>query len=142
MQTEDKAANTEGRHVCSTGELGQAQRRAEFDEYAFLADFDTTRSTCGGRSGKYASEVTQRAYMVWADQQREIERLQAELLALTKDRDTWVRRADKTWHEGHAVSVERERCAKLVEDANAWRGGHGYPSLLSGKELAALIRKA
>jgi hypothetical protein len=44
----------------------------------------------------------------------EIERLQAELLALQKDRDVWVRRADKTWHEAHAVATERERCAGIA----------------------------
>lgn len=62
--------------------LGPAPKRTGFDKYAFLADFDITRSTCGSRAGKYASEVTQRAYMVWADQQRENERLRAALQAL------------------------------------------------------------
>lgn len=34
-----------------------------------------------------------------------------------------------------------EECAKLVETANGWRGGHGYPPVLSSDELAALIRE-
>lgn len=50
---------------------------------------DITRSTCGGRAGRYASEVTQRAYMVWVDQQREI---------------------------AAAVAAEREACAQVCED--------------------------
>ena len=55
--------------------LGHLPERKGFDKYAFLLDFDITRSTCGGRAGRYASEVTQRAYMVWADQQREMKRM-------------------------------------------------------------------
>ena len=40
-----------------------------------------------------------------------------------------------------AVAAERERCAKLVEDACAYTGGHGEPGTPSGYELAKLIRK-
>ena len=61
--------------VLSSDELGLAPEREGFDKYAFMLDFDITRSTCGGRAGRYASEMTQRAYMVWADQQCEIARL-------------------------------------------------------------------
>lgn len=39
-----------------------------------------------------------------------------------------------------ATLAERERCAKLVEDACAWTGGHGEPSTPGGFELARLIR--
>lgn len=66
-------------NVPLSDQLGQPPREG-FDEYAFLADFDITRSTCGQRAGRYASEVTQRAYMVWADQQREISRLREALV--------------------------------------------------------------
>lgn len=38
------------------------------------------------------------------------------------------------------VLAEREACAKLVEDASAWRGGHGEPPHLSGEALAKMIR--
>ena len=64
--------------------LGQLPERKSFDKYAFLLDFDITRSTCGGRAGRYASEVTQRAYMVWDDQQREIDHLRAALERIAK----------------------------------------------------------
>ena len=40
------------------------------------------------------------------------------------------------------IAAERERCAKLVEEANAWRGSQGEPGLLSSREIAALIRKS
>lgn len=59
--------------------LSVPAKRDDFDQYAFLADFDITRSSCGPSAGRYASELTQRAYMVWADQQREIERLRSAL---------------------------------------------------------------
>lgn len=39
-----------------------------------------------------------------------------------------------------ATLAERERCAKLVEDAFAWTGGHGEPSSPSGMDVARRIR--
>ena len=80
--------------VASTDELGHLPERKGFDMYAFLLDFDITRSTCGGRSGRYASEVQQRAYMVWADQRREIERLRAGYMRLRDASDNEMRDGD------------------------------------------------
>ena len=70
MPTDDTAGQGPAERL-----LGPASEREGFDKYAFLLDFDITRSTCGRRAGQYASEVTQRAYMVWANQQREIAHL-------------------------------------------------------------------
>ena len=36
-----------------------------FEAAAFVLDFDTTISTCGARAGKYASESTMRAWLLW-----------------------------------------------------------------------------
>lgn len=39
-----------------------------------------------------------------------------------------------------AAEEEREACAKIVENACAWAGGHGESCTPSGYELARLIR--
>lgn len=42
-------------------------------------------------------------------------RSQAERIrALEAERDQWIRRADKTWHEAFAVRAERERCIGII----------------------------
>lgn len=46
-------------------EPGDAEGRPAFERFAFLHDFDTTLSQCGGRTGQYASEATARAWQVW-----------------------------------------------------------------------------
>ena len=79
---------------------GLGPNATEFDKYAFLADFDITRSTCGGRAGRYASEVTQRAYMVWADRRREIERL---------------REAEASFHMEYRLKCDVENKAQAQE---------------------------
>lgn len=38
------------------------------------------------------------------------------------------------------LAAERERCAKLIEDAHAWTGGHGEPCSPNSHDLTRRIR--
>lgn len=66
-----------------------------------------------GRTDDHLADVIDRALAspsIAPDGIAEIERLRAELAEVQADRSVWIRRADKTWHEAHAVAAERERC--------------------------------
>lgn len=97
---------------------GLGPNATEFDKYAFLADMDITRSTCGGRTGRYASEATQRGYMVWADQQREIERLREELV----DAQEALQRASCWLHAAYDRPLQTPECLSMMADVDALRG--------------------
>ena len=44
-----------------------------------------------------------------AEAATELQSLHDELADVLADRSRWIRRADKTWHEKHAVNAERDR---------------------------------
>jgi hypothetical protein len=86
------------------------------------------RDACEGTNYNWQIELHNEA----AD---EIEALRKELAEVNTDRDRWIRRADKTWHEEHIIRAERERCAKIVRDHNPGGSYH------IRTELEAAIRE-
>ena len=87
----------------------------------------------GRRALDEAHDILSECYGTLGRQQIEIERLTAELAAMTADRDSWADQASQRTQDAvDLVAKERERCAKLCEDSCAYTGGHGEPSRPSG----------
>lgn len=71
----------------------------------------------GRRALDEAHDILSECYGTLGRQQIEIERLTAELAAMTADRDSWADQASQRTQDAvDLVAKERERCAKLCED--------------------------
>lgn len=71
----------------------------------------------GPRQMGEAHDIMAECYGTLGRQQIEIERLTAELAAMTADRDSWADQASQRTQDAvDLVAKERERCAKLCED--------------------------